>query len=83
MSEGDKEYLVVQSEPFLVYNDIEKRHKIMVTENMFVYEPGGQVLTNSFSQEIIVNDDPTDKDIFRLKLKGDTRSDHQTDPRDN
>lgn len=79
----DKEYLITQSEPYLVYNDIERRHKIMVTENIFIYEPGGEVLKNCYTQEIIVNEDPTDKDIFTLKLKGDTKSDHLTDPRGN
>ena len=83
MSETDQEYLIVQGNPYLIYNDIERTHKIVAMESIFVYEEGGEILKNCFTQEITINEDPTDKDIFQLKLKGDTKSDHLIDPRGN
>ena len=79
----DNEYLITQGKPYLIYNDVERRHKIAVQESVFVYENGGEVLKNCFTQEIIVNEDPTKKEMFTLKLKGDTESTLPSDPKGN
>jgi len=80
---SDKEYLITQDKPYLLYDEDKQEYKIAMMENVFVYEPGGEVLKNCFTQEIIINEDPTEKQIFEFKLKGDTRLGYQTDPTDN
>jgi hypothetical protein len=77
------EYLITQGPPYLIYNDIELTYKIGIMECVFKYEPCGVIMKDCYSQEIIVDENPSEKDIFTLKLRGDTESVHPTRPKDN
>ena len=80
---SDDEYLITQGKPYLMYDDAEQKYKIAMMENVFIYEKGGAVLKSSFEQEIITDEDPTEKVIFKYKLTGDTKLDSLTDLTDN
>jgi len=77
------EYLIAQGQPYLIYDEIKLTYKIGMMESIFKYEPGGIVAKDCYNQEIIVDENPSEKDIFTLKLKGDTKSVHPTDPTNN
>ena len=79
----DTEYLITQGAPYLIYDEIEQTYKIGIMESVFKYEPGGVVAKDCYNQEIIVDENPSEKDIFTLKLKGDTKSVRPTDPKGN
>ena len=80
---SDKEYLITQGEPYLIYDDVEQTYKIGIMECVFRYESSGEIMKDCYSQEIIVDENPSEKNIFTLKLKGDTKSGYLTDPKDN
>lgn len=80
---SEKEYLITQGPPYLIYDDIERTYKIGMMECVFQYEPNGEIMKDCYSQEIIIDEDPSEKDIFTLKLKGDTKSTPLTDSASN
>ena len=68
--DSGKKYLIVQGDPYLKYNEVERKWQVAMLENIFRYEDGGEVFKDCYSNEVILDYDADDKTVFELKLKG-------------
>ena len=73
----DYKILTVHTKPYLVYDKLEGKHKIAITETIFKYYEDGKEIKECYDNEIILDDNPDEKAVFRLKLKGDTAQVHR------
>jgi len=65
-----RQYLIVQGDPYLLYNRIEKKYQIAVEESIFRYDDNGETFKDCFNNTIILDYDASDKVVFEYKLKG-------------
>lgn len=71
-----RKYLVVQGDPYLKYNEVERKWQIAMLENIFRYEDNGEVFKDCYTNEVILDYDADDKTVFEYKLKGRTEPDY-------
>ena len=65
-----KQFLVVQGDSYLRYNEVTRKHEIVVQETIFRYENNGETFKDCYSNEIVLDYDASDKLIFEYRLKG-------------
>jgi len=65
---ADREYIVIVGDPYLT-TDVEGRYVVLQDEHMFSAEVGSGV-DQVYMTEALVDPNPSEEEIFRLKLKG-------------
>lgn len=75
-----RKYLIVQGDPYLKYNEVERKWQVAMLENIFRYEEDGEVFVDCYTNEVILDYDADDKTVFEYKLKGNIEPDYPENP---
>ena len=72
MTEDLSDYDVEVGEPYL-HKDMNDKYVILPDETLTRHEDSGQGQILMYSSEILIDPDPSDATIFKMKLKGAVR----------
>jgi hypothetical protein len=79
--EDIKKYLIVQGEPYLKYNEVERKWQVAMIENIFRWkDDAGEEFKDCYTNEVILDYDADDKTVFEYKLKGNIEPDYPENP---
>lgn len=75
-----RKYLIVQGDPYLKFNEVERKWQVAMLENIFRYDDAGETFKDCYTNEVILDYDADDKTVFEYKLKGNIEPDYPERP---
>ena len=76
-----KKYLIIQGDEYLRFNEVTRKHEVVMQETIFTYEENGEILRDCYNNEVVLDYDADNKTIFEMRLKGRTDPDFPENPK--
>ncbi len=81
-SNNQREYAILVSEPYLT-RDWFGKYVILQEESVFSAPKKNIGVDQCYTTEVLVNADPSEEEIFKMKLKGEVRKSVWNEPKQN